>query len=344
MLADEAQYDSLVERGAWAERELVEAERAARAAERAAAKAPPLSLFDRWERLLWEFDKLSRALVRRATPAGELPGFCASLLALTDIDPDIALFLCVRQDDRRFALYSLTHALHCAVVASLAARQLGWPPERVTSLGCAALSMNLPIMELQAVMAEQGTPPTTKQLEAIRAHPHAAEALLRASGVTDEEWLVAVRQHHEQPEGRGYPSGTTQVCDAAQLLRCVDVYTAKISARAKRPPMATQAAARQLFQQRSGDPLAMALIRTLGVHPPGSLVQLRSGEVAVSIRRPLSGTHPVVATLSDTQGKPSLQTQRRDTSQAEFAVLGPLQDTHAYPRVLPERVYGFIAG
>jgi len=80
------------------------------------------------------------------------------------------------------------------------------------------------------------------------------------------------------------------------------------------------------------------------VYPPGSLVLLRSGEVGVAIRRPAAGTHPLVATLSDRQGKPNGQTNRRDTAQAEFGVQGPLQDAKAFPRVLPERVYGWIAG
>src|SRR6476469_7122546 len=64
VVLDEAQFEALTERGAWAERSVVEAERKARAA----AASPPvvvkLSLFDRWERLLWQFDKLARGLVR----------------------------------------------------------------------------------------------------------------------------------------------------------------------------------------------------------------------------------------------------------------------------------------
>jgi len=344
VLADEAQFESLVERGAWAERALVEAERVARAAAaRGAAIKPPLSLFDRWERLLWQFDKLTRAFVRREEPGSAVPLFFEVLRDLVDRDPDVALFLCVRQDDRRFALYALTHAMHCAVVVLLTGRHLGWPEARVASLACAALTMNLAMLELQATMAEQDTPPTKKQLEQIRAHPAASVALLRAAGITDADWLSAVTEHHEQPGGGGYPNALTEVGELAQVLRAADVYLAKISARAKRPPMATQMATRQLFQQRPGDPLAMAMIKTLGVHPPGSLVQLQSGEIGVVVRRPAAGPHPLVATLSDKKGKPSGETHRRDTAQPEFAVVGPLQDAKAFPRVLPERVYGVIA-
>ena len=346
VLADEDQFQALVERGAWAERPMVEAERAARAAaaEKARKAAPPASLFDRWEKLLWQFDKLTRALARREAPGSAVLPFLATLQELLDLDADVALFLCVRQEDRRFALYALTHALHCAVLALLTGRQLGWPPEKLTSLGGAALTMNLTVLELQATMAEQNDPPTNRQLEQIRAHPEASAQLLRGVGIADEAWLATVAQHHEQPGGGGYPRALQEVSDMAQVLRAADVYMAKISPRAKRPPMTPQLATRQLFQQRPNDALTMAMVKTIGVHPPGSLVQLASGEVAVSVRRPMKGTQPLVATLSDGKGRPIGQTHRRDTAQAEFAVTGPLQDAKGFARVLPERVYGWIAG
>jgi hypothetical protein len=123
LLAEESQYDSLLERGAWAERPAVEAERKARAD----ASSPVMtlhapSLFDHWTRLLWRFDKLSRALARRQAGASDLETFVNDLRALVVADPDVALFLCVRQDDRRFALYPLTHAIHCATIALVSGR------------------------------------------------------------------------------------------------------------------------------------------------------------------------------------------------------------------------------
>ena len=343
MLADEAQFAGLIERGAWAERHLVEAERAARAAARGAERAPrALSLFDRWERSIWQFDKLSRALVRHEAKGVGVPALFKALCELVDVDVDVALFLCVRQDDRRFALYPLKHAMHCAVLALLTGRYLGWTQDRLASLGCSALTMNLAILELQATMAEQDTPPSARQLKEIRAHPQASIKLLQDAGIDDPSWLATIAEHHEQPGGGGYPRGLTEVCESAQLLRATDVLMAKISPRAQRPAMAPQTAVRQLFQQRPGDPLATALIRTLGVYPPGSLVKLRSGEVGVAIRRPVAGTHPLVATLSDTNGRPSAQTHRRDSAQPEFNVQGALVDVPGFARVLPERVYGIV--
>jgi len=342
VIQDEGQFEALTERGAWAERALVEAQRKARAA----AASPPvvvkLSLFDRWERLLWQFDKLARGLARRELPGTSLETFQETLRALLDRDADIALFLCTRQEDHRFALYPLRHALHCAAVAMLTAQQLGWTQTRVRSLGCAALAMNLSILDLQATMAEQGDPPTKKQLEQIRAHPVVTVSLLRDLAFTDEAALAIIADHHEHEGGGGYPSGKIDVTEDARMLRAIDIYMAKISPRAKRQGILPHDAVRQLFQQSPRDPLSMAVIKTLGAHPPGSIVALHSGEVAVVIRRPAAGPHPLVATLSDRHGRPSGETHRRNSAEAGFGIASALPASKEFARVTPERVYGLV--
>ena len=343
VLLDERQLDELHERGAWAERALVEAARQAQSAAAKKAQAvAALSIFDRWERLMLHFDQVPRALQRREAQGTAVTSFFVALQALVDRDPDVTLFECMRQEERRFALYPFRHAVRVAALALLTARQLGWTPERCTSLGCAALTMNLSMFDLQATMAAQDTPPTRKQQEQIRAHPEASVAMLQAAGVDDEMWLATVLGHHERLGGAGYPL-RHEPSPEARVLRAADVYMAKISAREKRPAMTPQLATRQLFQQSAGDELAMAMIRTVGVHPPGSLVRLHSGEVGVVIRRATTGPHPLVATLSDKHGKPSGETHRRDSSQVGFAIEGAPDNAAAFPRIPPERVYGLMA-
>ncbi|TDM06445.1 MAG: hypothetical protein C4K60_18000 [Ideonella sp. MAG2] len=121
-----------------------------------------------------------------------------------------------------------------------------------------------------------------------------------------------------------------------------DVFTAKISPRAFRAAMSIQAAAKQLFQDERGGPMAAGLIKALGLYPPGDLVELKSGEVAVVIRRGPSATTPKVATLTNRHGKAMVETHVRDTADPQFAVVGPYAERQGLTRVLPERVYGYI--
>lgn len=346
VINNDRQFDLLIERGAWCERDRVLEKRRA-AAGGGSSRVPVarlFTLFDRWERALWDLDHVLKRTAKAEACAPDWQAVVDELLQLVDRDGDIALYLAVRQEDRRFALYPLAHALHAGVLVLMAARQAGWPPERQRAVVGAALGMNVAMLDLQALMAEQDTPPTQRQLDTIRAHPQRGVQLLQNAGVTDPLLLRAVAEHHEQPDGKGYPSGLGAPCDEARLLRMADVYMAKITPRAQRAPLAPVQASRQLFQQEGGSPLAMALIKAIGVHPPGSLVQLKSGEVAVVKRRAQAGPSPLVCTVSDRRGQPSTQSTTLDSADAAHAITGPLADATGFARVLPERVYGLVMG
>lgn len=359
LIHDVAQLRALLERGAGVEQEAVREARARRAAAGGASAVPSareLSWFDRFEQQTWTLDELLRALVKGAPRAdlggsagqGDSPPTLAQqiealgddFISRVDRHPDAALFLAVRQDDRRHALYSLTHAFHTATVALLAARQLGWPAPQVRRAVLAALTMNASIVELQTRMAEQRDPPTKAQLDLIRAHPHRATDLLAAAGIADEGWLQAVRDHHERATG-GYPRGV-EPDELAQLVRAADVFMAKITPRVMRPALGPQLAARHLFQEQGGGALAAALIKSVGVYPPGDLVTLKNGETAIVVARTAAGNAPQVAALLSAQGKPINGAPRRDTGRPETAIAGPLADRSRIGRVLPEVVYGLL--
>lgn len=347
VVQDERQLELLLERGACVEHADAEAVRAARAPVAGVAPALPkatrtLSWFDHWERRLWALDGLLKALGRDAGLAPQLEAYADEQVALVDRHPDAALFLCTRQDDRRFALYPLTHALHCATVALLTARQLGWPAERQRTVVRAALTMNASVAELQARMAEQSDPPTKRQIEQIRGHPEASVALLRASGVADEDWLTAVADHHERVDGSGYPRGTKEVGETARVLRAADQFSAKLSPRALRSAVPPQVAARQLFQEDAGGPVAGALIKAVGIYPPGDFVRLKNGEGGVVVQRAGAGTASVVAVLANAAGRPVGGAPRRDTAQAEFGIAGPWPERAGQSRLLPEVVFGLL--
>jgi HD-GYP domain-containing protein (c-di-GMP phosphodiesterase class II) len=345
LLMDQHQLDMLLERGAWAERAqvlLIRQERREAKTTRVPSAYRRQTLFDRWEQRVWQLDALLRRVLKREQVAAELEQFAADQLQLIERDVDVALFMAVRQDDRRFALYALTHGLHTATVTVLGGKQLGWDRGKLLCIVRAALTMNVSIGELQSVLAEQTTPPTAKQMDLIRSHPQRSADQLRGAGVTDADWLDTVTDHHERRGSGGYPRGLNEVSPLAAVLRAGDVYMAKISPRAQRAPLLPKVAARQLYEEEAGGPVATALIKPLGIYPPGDLVKLRSGEVGVVMRRGSTGAAPLVAAISTRQGKPSVSTNQRDTAQPEFAIEGALADRASWGRILPERVYGLL--
>jgi HD-GYP domain-containing protein (c-di-GMP phosphodiesterase class II) len=341
LLADAEQMNALLDRGAFVDVEEIRVARRAEAAA-AAAAAPPATIFSLWEAAIWSLDRVLRSASLEPGFAQRVDDLARHIITLAERDADIAIYLAVRQDQRRYGAYALTHAVHTSMLCFLMARRIGWDAEHIVTLTKAALTMNIATLDLQGRLAAQGVAPTEAQQEVIRQHPTQGVEILRAAGVDDEAWLNTVIQHHEQPGGSGYPNGLTELSELGLALRRADVFMAKISPRALRPALSTQQAARQLFQDDKGGPLSMALIKEFGIYPPGDLVQIKTGELAVVVRRGANASTPTVACITDRSGIPVVASVRRDTAKPEFAIVSTPGDKALVVRVPPERLYGLV--
>lgn len=340
----EQQLDQLLERGAFADVEEIRA--AAREAvpppEPTRVRVPP-NLFGLWSQLAEDLRKLLLHPGEQPDFVKQVDDFAARMLVLLDCQVDIGIYRAVRQDNHQHFYYGYTHAIHTAMLCVLLARRLLWPPPRLMSLMKAALTMNLSILELQGQMAAQDVPVKDAQRAEIRAHPDKAVAQLTALGVTDPDWLAAIAQHHEHPDGTGYPTGTQAVDELAVALRVADVLMAKISPRALREALSPQEAVRQLYREDKGGPISTAIIKELGIYPPGDYVKLASGEQGVVVQRTANARAPIVAVITDTQGRPITKTVRRDTALPGLAIVGTVSDKAMLKRLPPERLFGFSA-
>lgn len=339
LLADAAQLEALLERGVYVDAEELRLHEAA--AKTAEAPSPKQTLFDQWEQMIRRLDRVLRSVSEPGLP-DRVRELAVALLALQRRDPDIGIYLAMRQDEKRLPLYGLTHSLYTAMACSLAVGRLGWSDDDALRLMAAALTMNLTIIELQGRLATQGNKPSEAQFALLRGHPDAAADALVAAGLDDALWLAAVRQHHERRDGRGYPTATTEPSELATALRHADVWMAKTSPRGGRTAMPIQQAHRELFADDGSGPFSAAMIKEFGIYPPGDFVLLKSGELAVVVRRGATAMVPTVAAITDRHGSPIIGTVRRDTARPEFAIAGPAPDKRLVLRVPPERLFGLV--
>jgi HD-GYP domain-containing protein (c-di-GMP phosphodiesterase class II) len=343
---DEEQLDALLTRGAFVD--LEEARAVAHQEELAqkerlslSALQRPENLFSLWDHSAAEMEKLMAKLPELPPSLEQITGFTGRLIDLVDQDVDMALYHMVRQESAHLYYYGYNHTIHTAVLCLLMGRRLQWPQARIQSLVHAALTMNMPILQLQGVMAEQNEPMHESQKSQIHAHPELAVQWLLKGGVSDPDWLTAIAQHHEHADGQGYPHGLTEPTELAVALRVADVFMSKISPRKLRAALPIQEAARDLFREDHGGPLSSAVIKEFGLYPPGELVKLSSGEIAVVMRRTDSVKCPLAASITDDHGHPTVHTVQRDTSQAPYAIIGPVADKTLVARMPPERIYGY---
>ena len=237
--------------------------------------------------------------------------------------PDATLLALIYLSAQETRMYSATHALLVGSVCMVVAREmLRWPEAEVQRLGRAAFSMNIAMTELQDQLAQQTHPLTAEQIAAVEDHAVRSETLLRHLGVADPLWLEAVRCHHHRAPGA--LAKKTPAQQMARLIQRADIFGARMAPRAARWPMPVTAAMQASYydEEHQVDEAGAALVKTLGVYPPGAFVRLASQEVGVVIRRGATATTPRVAVVTNRDGLPTGEPIPRDTGMPPWKITG----------------------
>lgn len=311
VLQNESQLESLLERGMFADASEVEKEKSRTDVKKIAVYDP----FAQWESVAKNCSRLSLAYLN--VPAeqwlGVLDNVLGTMSSLVEKAPDAAIFELMQMN---LSNYVVAHNQQTAFMATLIATNMGWSPTDVCNVGRAAATMNIAALQLHATLSQQKEPITEAQREEMRSHGARGRIALEEMGVTNQDWLRAVEDHHPEaiPGGRK-PS------EMADLIHHADVYLAKISPRAYRAAKAPNVAAKELVQTKNANPRYVStIIKEIGVYPPGSYVKLANGETAIVTRRGKQAHTPIVYSLSNGAGMPLGEPIMRDTSAPQFAV------------------------
>lgn len=235
---------------------------------------------------------------------------------------DASLYHLVYEAAHSTEKYSCHHALLTLLICEQAGPLLGWKQGWVDSLGRAALAMNVAMLRLQDQLAVDRMPPSADMRAVIDAHAAQGARMLQEAGLGDPLCCAVVALHHDNSTAEVPLSDLPPEGQLARLLRRVDIFAAKISRRATRVPMSPVQAAREACLGVAGvpDEIGGALLKAVGLYPPGGFVELASGEIGIVVARGRRANLPLVAALVSACGNPLGEPTLRDTLDRRYAV------------------------
>lgn len=281
----------------------------------------------------------------------EIQNLAGLLKNVVTLDPNAALGAIHLMHSISLASYAVSHVIYTSIVSGLLARRRNLPDSEIEIIICAALTMNVNIMQLQDLLYEQSSPLTDDQRQQIYGHPESSASLLKDAGVHSESWLQIVTQHHEKNDGSGYPRNLSNddIFEGAKIVALSDIYTSLITGRKHRPPILAHEAIKTLFAKRGGEideQLANQFIREIGVYPPGTLIQLENGEIALITKRSVTKSNktsgPYALSLVSPRGAKYQQSPTRDCSIDLFKIRKALDASHnSYIDADIEKFWGY---
>lgn len=211
------------------------------------------------------------------------------------MDADIAIHLMA---DKLGNEEVYNHSLNVTLLSMMLAKEMKAPAHGIRLLGMGALFHDIGKIEIPDRIVRKTEPLTKPELGLLQTHCAAGVEIGKKLNLTPEAIQVIV-QHHEHADGTGYPRKLqgAQISLLARIVAVTNVYDNLCNptnpARALTPH---EALSTMYGQQRSHfDPQAMnTFIRCMGIYPPGTVVVLSNGTLAmvVSINssRPLKPT------------------------------------------------------
>ncbi len=245
----------------------------------------------------------------------------AILYKIADTRPDaaIAAIHLSRQQS------PLKQPIYCAIIAHLFSEQHGLDEKKKTALIQAVLTCNITFYEFQVLLNSMDGKLTDAQRTKLQKHPLQSAQLMEAAGFIDPNVTKAIRQHHERPDGSGYPNQlrATDISELALVVSMCEVYTARIDSRVYRKPVLAREALAHF--NNDDDPrlkgLVLSFAKAIGLYPPGTWVRLASNEIAVVTKRQKNSPVPIVKALFDRNDMPYMGPLARDCSDPNFKVL-----------------------
>ena len=182
---------------------------------------------------------------------------------------------------------SYFHVLNVMVLSILLGRELKLPPEILRVLGEAALFHDVGKLKVPETVLRNDKRNRHEE-DFFRLHTTYGREIARSLGGLATAACDVVEYHHERMDGKGYPKGLSgqKVPLLARLVGITNRYDNLCNPMSIDAAMTPAEALTHMFRNESDawdKTMLQAFIRLLGVYPPGSLVQLSNGNIALVV-------------------------------------------------------------
>ncbi|MCL1046073.1 DUF3391 domain-containing protein [Shewanella electrodiphila] len=175
------------------------------------------------------------------------------------------------------------HSLNVSVMCMMLAKSLNWNREDIELIGLGALFHDVGKLKIPSNILNKQVPLTKPEQNLIKQHPLMSLNFLKLADTFPEQAKPMIANHHEFIDGSGYPKGLKgdDLDKFSQLIAVVNEYddlcNGTKTSKAK-TPYASLGLIYKNYQKKLNAEYVGKLIKTIGIYPPGSVIELSSGQ------------------------------------------------------------------
>lgn len=199
--------------------------------------------------------------------------------------------------------YTFKHSVDVATMSMIIAKKQGLSSEDIYSIGIAGLLHDMGKSKIPLEVLNKPAKLTDEEFAIMKQHTVLGYEILKEKKNFSQAIALAVLQHHEKMNGRGYPMGVSseKICPYAKILSVADVYDALVTARPYKKAFSQRTAVEMIMSMTDElDITAMkSFFASVILYPVDSTVELSNGESARVVKNNAGSVlRPVVVGLS----------------------------------------------
>ena len=222
-------------------------------------------------------------------------------------NPDAMMWLSrVRKKDE----YTAEHSLNVGLLAITFGRHMGASEDDLNKLGLAGMLHDVGKMRTPNEVLNKEGQLTNEEFDIMKGHAQHGRDILIAHKDVYYGAVDVAYSHHEALDGTGYPRKikASGITDFTRIITLCDVYDAITSERVYKQGRSSLDALKILYQNKGtkyDEKLVGEFISCIGLYPPGSIVELQSGEIGIVISTNYRNRHlPKILLLKDENKMP----------------------------------------
>ncbi|MDR2368487.1 MAG: HD-GYP domain-containing protein [Deltaproteobacteria bacterium] len=222
---------------------------------------------------------------------------------------------------RHFDDYTYTHSLNVSVLSISAGKTLGLTNQELKILGLGTMFHDLGKLRIPDNILNKPGKLSDDEFAIMRSHAAlSAEILTEQNLNVDDQVIKVARSHHERIDGSGYPDHLQgdQIPPLATICGLSDVYDALTSDRVYHKGMLPHDALKFIYSLRGSHfqpDWVDRFVQSVGIYPPGSVVELNTGHRAVVMEvHNRSLLTPLIKVVADPNGQLYQRTKLVDLS------------------------------
>ncbi|MFT4818222.1 MAG: HD-GYP domain-containing protein (c-di-GMP phosphodiesterase class II) [Marinobacter psychrophilus] len=182
--------------------------------------------------------------------------------------------------------YTAEHSLNVSILSAAFGKRLGLLEEEIRTLGLCGLLHDIGKTKVPLEILQKSGGLTPQEYCIMQNHANWGRDMLMALPKVVHATIDVAYNHHERLDGRGYPRGLVdhQIPYNAKIVAIADTYDAITSNRAYDSARSSMSALKTIHRFRGtqfDSELAREFILMIGIYPPGSIVELKTGEIAI---------------------------------------------------------------